>query len=235
VRQKRSPAASAIADRTGIDACGTSLDTKPQRQLQYFPAFPADEYISAMRRAPFRKVHELLSSRVPIEAIARACPVPTRIELKEDGNRYEPDPDGRPAWIVPVTAVDPEVPDLIESTDPDAVISGSNIIDIVAFSLAHNEFALRTGLGSVLGVVEPQYCDPERVSVHRGVLGWLRANCRGIMILTSDRVEAGRILRQIARLRSAEDDEEHADEIEALLQTLPPMLWQTVVERPPVS
>ena len=83
------------------------------------------------------------------------------------------------------------------------------------FVAAHDEFALRTGLGSVLGVVRPQYCDPETVPVHRGVLGWLRARCRGIMILTSDRVEAGRILRQIARLRSGEDDEEHADEIEA--------------------
>jgi len=214
VDEKGGPAATAIADRTGIDGCGTPLGTKPQLQPQYFPPFPADEYISAMRRAPF-KVHELLSSGVPIEAIALACPVPTRIALKEGRNRYEPDPDGRPAWIVPVTAVDPEMPDRIESIDPDAVISGSNIIDTVAFSLTHNEFPLRTRLGSVLGVVRPQYCEPEPVPVHRSVLGWLRASCCGIMILTSDRVEAGRILRQIARLRSGEDDEEHADEIEA--------------------
>jgi hypothetical protein len=103
------------------------------------------------------------------------------------------------------------------------------------FVAAHDEFALRTGLGSVLGVVRPQYCDPETVPVHRGVLGWLRARCRGIMILTSDRVEAGRILRQIAQLRSAEDNEEHAEEIEALLHTLPPRFLHTVVERPPVS
>lgn len=170
-----------------------------------------------------------MSGGVPIEAITLVCPVPVRIARA--GDRYEPDTAGRPAWMAPVAVVEPQRLDVIEATDPDAVIRGGYIVDLVAFSLAApRKFALRLGQGSVLGAIRPQCCDPEPVPIHRGVLGWLQSGCRGITILTADAVEAGRILRQISRV--VPEDSKHGEQIEELLRTLPPTHFHTVVERP---
>jgi hypothetical protein len=176
-----------------------------------------EEYLASMRNAPLAGVHQLMNAGVQIKAIALVCHVPARID--RSGDHYQLAPTGRTAWIAPVAVPDPEIPDLIEASEPAAVIAGKNIIDLVAFSLsAPNKFALRLGQGTVLGAIEPQYCAPAPVPVHRTILNWLRRECRGITLLTKDPIEAGRILRQIRHI--CVEDLEHKREIVKLCRTL---------------
>src|SRR5262249_3284897 len=155
--------------------------------------------LTPMRNAPFANAQRLLAAGIPLEAISLVCPVETRISLNKNGNRFAPDATGCAAWIIPVAVPDPWREDVIEAIDPKAVVASGVIVDLLAFSFAHQRHALRLGQAVVLGAIEPEYCEPDRVPVHRTAIGWLRAACVGIVLLTKDQFEAGRILRQIDR------------------------------------
>jgi hypothetical protein len=134
---------------------------------------------------------------------------------------FRPDPDGALAWIVPACVIDPWSEE-IESADPTTVISGigGGVVDLVAFNPNHRgALARRTGLASVLGAIEPQLFDPNPVPVFGDVVGWLHNHCRGLVILTRHRYEAGRILRRLAVIEP--ESELHAAAISQLMQ-LPP-------------
>jgi hypothetical protein len=125
-----------------------------------------------------------------------------RIVTNPAGDRFRPDEVGRLGWVLPVAAVDPGRPELIETEDPLATISTGPFVDLAAsFSPARpGRWALRWGLAAVLGAIPPQYMEPEPVRVHRDVAGWLRAGCNGIVLLTGDGDEVPRVLSQIRRI-----------------------------------
>jgi hypothetical protein len=187
------------------------------------------EYIDPMRRMSLDDARRLMRHGVPLRAITTICPAPTRVVI--DGNDlYRPDPSGQPAWIIPVSVVDPEIPELIEAVDPLGIVSLGPIVDLIAFHpAAPNRWALRRGLAPALGVIEPQCCDPASVAVHRDVTDWLRSGCRGIILLTRDPKEAGRILRQISCIEAS--DWNHAKELRRLLALPVPILPQVIVAR----
>jgi hypothetical protein len=128
-------------------------------------------------------------------------------------------------------AADPERPDRTEADDPRDVISTGWLVDLVAVSIkGPNRWALRTGAASVLGAVECQlglFADP--VPVHRDVLSWLRCGCRGIVILTQDPFQAGRILRQLTAPEC--EDTDHKAEIDRLMTMAFPLRSIAVVRR----
>ena len=185
------------------------------------------EYLEQMRRMTLGDVHELLAAGIPIETIAAVCPAPTRIRL--EGERlYCPHPDGGRAHVFPVTAVDPKDPDLIETDEPEKVISLGPIVDLIAVGIkAPGRWALRVGAAAVLGAVEHQFglfTDP--VPIRRDPLAWLRS-CRGIVLLTGDSHLAGHILRQLTAPQA--EDPEHKTEIDRLLTFAYPLRSVAVV------
>ena len=56
----------------------------------------------------------------------------------------------------------------------------------------------------MLGAVEPQYCEPARVKVWSDIGDWLREGCHGIVLLTPDDHQRGRILRRIESIEAAQ-------------------------------
>lgn len=189
-----------------------------------------EEYLVPMRRMTLEDhVVELMRHDIPIRAIAAVCPAHTSIAFNEDADRYWPDDKGHPAWIMPVCVADPARPQLIETVDPLDVVSTGPVIDLVAF---HPDYpgcwALRLGLATVLGAIEPQYLDPDPVPIHRDVMDWLRADRRGIMLFTRDPVEVGRILRQCVKVEVEHRD--HAVELHRTLE-MPRPVWPAITVR----
>jgi hypothetical protein len=183
----------------------------------------------------FGDVHQLIAQGIPIQAITAVCPAPTSIRLVDKaGERYEPDPDGRPAWIFPATVVDPAWPELLEDLEPRDVVACGPIVDLVAFSPhAPRHWALRIGQALALGAIEPQWDRfPLPVPVHRRVVSWLRSGCCGIMLLTRDPHESSRVLRGIEVIQA--EDKDHAAELRRLLYT-PSPTHSTVVARSAVA
>jgi hypothetical protein len=174
--------------------------------------------------------HQLIAQGIPIQAITAVCPAPTTIRLVDQaGERYEPDPEGHPAYVFPATTVDPAWPELLEALNPRDVISCGPIVDLVACSpAAPRRWALRTGAAITLGAIEHQYWFPAPVPVHRDVVSWLRAGCKGIVLLTCDPYEASRVLRGVAVIEA--EDEAHAAELRRLLY-MPAPTTSTVVTR----
>jgi hypothetical protein len=180
------------------------------------------EYLEAMRRMPLVEAQRLHTDfRFPWRSIVATCPVPTRVSFTDATKQlYQPGSDGFPVWVLPVTCVDPEQPEEIEATDPLAVISCGHVVDLLAFDPeCPRRFVRRTGLAPVLGVIEPQRCDPNPVPVWRDVTDWLRAECVGIVLLTDDPFEAGRIMRRITTVQA--EDARHGEELRERVN-LPP-------------
>jgi hypothetical protein len=226
------PAALAGADRADgdcIDAGRHPFSDSPR------PAQPRNrrilaEYISLMGRTTLDDARALMQHGVPIRAITAVCPAPARITLDRAGERYWLEDAGKPAWIMPVCCADPADPEAIETSDPVAAISTGPVTDLIAFHPeAARRSALRHGNASVLGAIEPQFLDPGPVTVHRCVVDWLRAGCRGIVLLTRDPIEAARILRQCTAIEA--EDEAHAAALRRLLKP-PEPTWPTVTIRP---
>jgi hypothetical protein len=186
------------------------------------------EYVAAMQRTPVEIVRELQHHNVPMRAITLVCPAFLKITLDGD-SLFRPDPTGKPALVVMACVADGDCPDCIETDDPEFAISLGATIDLVAFSpQAPGRFALRCGAAAVLGSIKPQYCNPAPVPVHRGVMSWLRSGCRGIVLLTRDRIVAGGILRGISHLEA--DSIEHAAELRRLMAM--PTVETVVTTRP---
>ena len=118
---------------------------------------------------------------------------------------FEPDEDGGAVWVIPATCVDPARPEEIEAVDPLDVVRTGPIVDLVAFHPARrNRFALRIGNAVALGCVEPQYLEPDRVPVWADITDWLKSGCNGIVLLTNDTHQRGRILRRIESIEAAQ-------------------------------
>jgi hypothetical protein len=129
---------------------------------------------------------------------------------------------------MPVCVVDPERLDTIEASNPSSVVSIGPAVDLLAFHPgAPNRWALRYGLATVLGAIAPQYCRPDPVPVHRDVTDWLRAGCKGIVLLTHDRFGARRVLQQIQSIEA--EDERQALELRRILEMPTPVQSQIVV------
>jgi hypothetical protein len=186
------------------------------------------EYIGALRRMTLDDARALMAEGVPLRAITLVCPVPARVTV--ESGLFWPDPDGRPAWVVPAAAVDPADPERIETDDPANAISLGPIVDLVAFSpAAPGRWALRHGSAAVLGAIGPQCLDPPPVRVHRDVSAWLRAACEGLVLLTRDACEAGRILRQIETIEA--EDRAHAAELRRQIERPPHISTRIVTPR----
>jgi hypothetical protein len=165
----------------------------------------------------------LIRYGVTVRAIETVCPAPTKISVDRSGEFYQPDEAGRPAWVFPVCCADPEKPDAIETPDPFTAVAAGAVLDLLAFSpVAPGQWALRRGIATVLGAIEPQYLDPVPVPVHRDVTDWLRADCRGIVLLTSHRIEVVRLLHQCRAIEA--EDATHAAELRRILAGPPPKL-----------
>jgi hypothetical protein len=178
----------------------------------------------------FGDLQALLAWGVPIRAVATVAPALTRITLNHAGDRYEPDPDGRPAYVFPATIVDPIWPELLETLNPREIVSCGHIVDLVAcHPAAPSRWALRTGQAIALGAIEHQYWFPMPTPVHRTVISWLRAGCVGIVLLTNNPFEASQILRGIATIVA--EDEEHAGELREILKTPTPIRSTVVVHK----
>jgi hypothetical protein len=178
---------------------------------------PLAEYLAAMRRMTLDDARELMRYGVPLRAIATACPAPSRVELV-GGDLFRPNPAGLPAWIFPACVADPAMPECIEVSDPFLVVSSGRVVDLVAFHpAAPGHWALRTGAATAVGAIPPQRLDPDPVPVHRDVIGWLRAECRGIALLTDHVLDARRVLLQIATIQA--EDQQHVAQLQQILKT----------------
>jgi hypothetical protein len=194
-----------------------------------------NEYLALRSRTGDVALRRLAEHGIPAQSINLVGPVPLRIALQHDRHAtaelYQPDPGGRLAWVLPVRTADSEWPgEWIETAYPEDVISQGPILDLIAFSpAAPGRYALRVGAAAVLGAIEPQYLAPPPVPVHRDVMTWLRNCCRGIMLLTRDPSEAGRILRHCNVVEA--EDADHEAELRRLVM-LPPYVNTTVKMRP---
>jgi hypothetical protein len=169
---------------------------------------PRREYLALMRRMPLSAAQELHSIYgLPWCSITLTCPVPTRVRFTDKARSlFEPDEDGVTVWIIPASCANGARPEEIEAVDPLCCVGTGPIVDLVAFHPeCRNRFALRTGAAVVLGAVEPQVLGPDPVSVLADISDWLREGCRGIVLLTSDGHQRGRILRRIGGSIKAAD------------------------------
>ena len=223
---ERSPAEEPVGDHRkrgensaddGLTGGGFQAKPSKTRPKKSWPASPdaeevemidlVGEYCAAMRRMPLSAAQELHSTfDIPWRSIAAACPVPTRARFTDKARSlFEPDEDGGAVWVIPATCVDPARPEEIEAVDPLDVVRTGPIVDLVAFHPdRRNRFALRIGHAVVLGAVEPQCCEPARVKVWSDIGDWLREGCHGIVLLTPDDHQRGRILRRIESIEAAQ-------------------------------
>jgi hypothetical protein len=227
------PAAPASADRADVvcadsEQQSSSVITRPAQPRE--PRILA-EYLWLMSRTTRDDARGLMRHGVPIRAITAVCPSPARIALDCTGERYWLDDAGESAWVFPVCSADPPGPEAIETSDPAWAISIGPVIDLLAFHPgASGRWALRLGNAVVLGTIEPQYFDPEPVAVHRDITDWLRAECRGIVLLTREPIEAARILRKCMAIEA--EDEAHAAALRRLLKA-PEPTWPAISVRAP--
>jgi len=191
---------------------------------------PLREYLDLMRRMPFAEAERLHNDfGIPWRALKATVPVPTRIRFTDKAESFfEPYEDGKRAWIIPATCVDPERPEEIKAVNPLCVVAKGPVVDIVAFHPdSSKRFALRTGAAVVLGAVPPQLLQPDPVLVFNDVTGWLKSGCNGIVLLTRDGHQCGRILRRIESPIGA-----HPAHVEAVKRWLALPEWPRARPRP---
>jgi hypothetical protein len=172
------------------------------------------EYLEPMRKMSLEAARRLNGEfGIPWPAIVAICPAPTTVRFTDDTQMFfRPDPAGVHAWVIPVTCVDAGQPEEIETRDPLGVVACGHVIDLLAFDPERpRRFVLRTRRAAVLGAIEPQYCDAPAVRVFRDVTDWLKNQCQGLVLLTDDPFQAGRIMRRINAI--AAEDTRHAEEL----------------------
>lgn len=165
------------------------------------------EYAAALRNTEFADLAPLIAAGIGGRAISMLLPALDRVVIVDRAN-YRPDPDGGVVYVIPVRAEHPSTP---ESRDADVAVADGGLIDLLAFHPSHPQrWSLRLGNAEWLGAVAPQFMGPGRVPVWRSPLAWLRAECRGIVLLTTDRPALYRILTTLYAV-IAEDDRHAAD------------------------
>jgi hypothetical protein len=94
---------------------------------------------------------------------------------------YELDPTGVRAFITPVLR---QLPDSFESVDPAVFCRSGKVVELVAWMPHWPQYLqVRLGGAECLGLVPPQYLDPDPVTIRRNPLDWLIAGCDGVVIL----------------------------------------------------
>jgi hypothetical protein len=186
-----------------------------------------DVAIAALGEPGRRRLTEL---GIPPELIEPPLAMIGLANIRVSANQYEPDPHGGAALVTPVLIGNPGSP---EAVDPERTVRRAGaLIDLVAWRPDRPDMiATRTGAASWLGAIEPQYLAPSPVAIWRSPLGWLRAGCRGLALLTPDPAEGWRILSDCTGGVVAEG-EQHAAELRRILERPWPM--PTVWARRPV-
>ena len=144
----------------------------------------ARRYKSALAHTNTANLDPLRKVDICEAQLAAIKPAWAPIAITRDGLHFEPDPDGDGfAFIVPVRIDNLLSP---EAADPVVTVRDGAIVDLLAFSAAvPNRWALRTGAGTWLGCVEPQYMGPAPTPIWRTPLRWLGEGC-GIVLLSRD-------------------------------------------------
>jgi hypothetical protein len=169
------------------------------------------EHLAALHNTRFADLAPLVVAGIRWETIATAVPALACIRVSRLAG-FQPDEGGGNAFIIPVRVENPITP---EALDPAAAVCDGAVVDLVAFHPHHpDHWALRREAAEWLGAIEPQYLDPDPVPVWRTPLAWLRADCRGLVLL-GDRASQYRILTLLHSI-VAEDDG-HAAELRCLL------------------
>ena len=136
-----------------------------------------------------------------------------KVRARRDGDLYVPDTDGSPAFVTPVLVDHVDTP---ESSCPAQATRFGDLVDLVAWDPRHpHAWALRCGAAEWLGCIEPQYMEPPPVLIHSGLLGWLQAGCRGLVLLAHEPASQYRLLINIGRVEAA--DAAHAAELQGIL------------------
>jgi hypothetical protein len=150
--------------------------------------------------ANFRREHmdELIRCGVPVSLIADHLMVGVElIGLTADGCYY-PDADGELAFVSPIRCQYPVTP---QPTDPWSFVRCGDLIDLLAWDPAADDWALRTGNAAWLGCSEvqdyPELVKPGPTRLWRTPREWFRFNCNGLVILSPHRGERYRILSQL--------------------------------------
>jgi hypothetical protein len=169
------------------------------------------EYRQAQGAVRGDDLASLILAGVTIDGIALARPALATIAV--EGDIFVPDPDGVPAFVLPIRAYGPLSP---EAPEPRETLHNGSIIDLCAI---HPErpgcFALRRGVAEWLGCCAPQFLNPDPVRVWRTALSWLQAGCDGLVLLSRDRRDQYRVLSSLNAIIA--EDEVHAAELRAVL------------------
>jgi hypothetical protein len=170
------------------------------------------EHLTALYSTRFADLAPLVAVGIRWETIATAVPAFARIRVSNDATTFEPDESGGGAFIVPVRVENPITP---EAFDPVRAVRDGAIVDLAGFHPHHpDRWALRRDVAEWLGAIEPQYLDPEPVPIWRSPLSWLRADCRGLVLL-GDRASQYRILSGLCSIVA--EDAQHAAELQSIL------------------
>jgi hypothetical protein len=173
----------------------------------------ADEYRRALLATKPDDLLPLSKNGISAQTITAVAPAIARITVT--GPTYQPDPCGGIAFLLPVRVESPVTP---EADDPVETIRIGSIVDILAFHPTYRfRFALRRDTGEWLGAIEPQHLEPPPVHVWRSPIDWLRAGCRGLVILSREPADAYRILTG-CRGGILVEDAEYAAELQAILE-----------------
>lgn len=165
---------------------------------------------------------ELIEAGIPPDILNR-YPLIGIIRMRITSGLWEPEQDGRPAFVTPVLIADPVSPET-----PHPLVYArhlGDVVDLVAWHPRHPEhWALRVGTATWLGCIEPQYLAPDPVAIRRSPFSWLRARCDGLAILSSDPADAYRLLSGCYEIVA--EDNQHAIELRKLVRRpwpLPPI------------
>ena len=169
------------------------------------------EYLMALRPTRFADLGPLRQAGVGGPGLAVG---PAFASIQVADGRFQLDRDGdAKAFVIPVRVGNPLT---AEVNDPIKAVRHGTLIDLIALSPAYpNQWALRLGNATWLGAIESQFLMPEPVPVWRNPLGWLRNDCRGLVLLSRDQSERYRVLAVCDAIVA--EDERHAAELREVL------------------
>jgi hypothetical protein len=180
------------------------------------PRLTGLDLVAELRAAVEQRSHAdgafLLARGIDRGDVNRLCGI-ERVRVL--GEYYEPLADeGIPAIITPIRVCNVLTP---EAADPSASCRSGALVDLIAWHPATPQsWALRVGAAEWLGAIAPQYLEPDPVIVRRSVLGWFRAGCSGLVLLSPTLADRYRILSGCSAIIA--EDAEHAAELRSILQ-----------------
>lgn len=214
----------AATDEILSDVATAGVMRAPRRRR--ISTSPARDALSACSPISQEFVDRLASLGVSIAPlVGEVLLAQARIKILKSG-QFELNPSSPAVAIITPIRVDSRVPPTSIECLPEGRAAGAPVaknrepaeyviprrgstIDLVAWHPSRPEnFATLLGIATILGVVRgPQDSKSAPVRVHRGVLGWFRAGCSGIVMLSQDPAVRFDVLHQIGGKIIAEDDE----------------------------